>query len=102
MTRRHLPERGIRTLLLLSIAGVVGGGLATACAPGGVAVGAGGMGASNIHTGPGMKRVVAKRPPATLLASDGSGCDVSPDRFKGTAVGDLVDCPDWRADPVKR
>ncbi len=41
------------------------------------------------------KQVVTKRAPETLLAEDGSACRVSPDRFAGTAVGDLVRCA-WR------
>ena len=75
--------------------------VASACG-GGIRVGAGGVGVTNVRTGPGMKRVVAKRPPALLLAEDGTGCDVAPARFRDTAVGTLLDCPDWRAEPPAR
>jgi hypothetical protein len=56
---------------------------------------------SGARTGPGVKKVVAKRPPERLLADDGSGCDVSPDRFRDTPVGALFDCPDWRDEPPR-
>jgi len=75
--------------------------VASACG-GGVRAGAGGIGVTNVRTGPGIKRVVAKRPPALLLAEDGTGCDVAPDRFRDTAPGALIDCPDWRAEPPAR
>ena len=77
---------------------VLGWAPAGACA-GGLRAGAGGLGVTTVRTGPGVKKVVAKRPPALLLAEDGTGCDVAPDHFRGTAVGALVDCPDWRAEP---
>jgi hypothetical protein len=60
---------------------------------------AGAAAVSTMRTGPGVKKVVAKRPPELLLAADGSGCDVSPERFRDTPVGALLDCPDWRAEP---
>ena len=83
------------TALALTVASAAG------CAPGGVMVGAGGIGVTNTRTGPGTKQIVAKRPPSLLLAADGTGCDVSPDRFRDTKSGDLVDCPDWRAEPTR-
>ena len=86
-----------------SLAALACGALAT-CSPGGFRLGGAGpgIGVTNIRTGPGIKRVATKRPPSLLLAEDGTGCDVSPDRFRDTDVGDLFDCPDWRADPPKR
>lgn len=41
------------------------------------------------------KEVVAKRAPETLIASDGTTCGVSPDRFATAGVGQMVRCP-WR------
>jgi hypothetical protein len=83
--------------------GVIAGALALAalgaCA-GGLRAGAGGVAAGTARTGPGVKKIVAKRPPELLLAEDGSGCDVAPDRFRDTPVGALVDCGDWRALPA--
>jgi hypothetical protein len=60
--------------------------------PGGVAV-------RSTRLGPGTKKVVAKRAPQLLLAEDGTGCDVAPDRFRDTPVGALVQCEDWREAP---
>ena len=92
--RRGGARRGV-TLAALACA-VLGG--PAACVRG---VPAGGAAVSTNRTGPGVKKVVAKRPPYLLLAVDGSGCDVSPDRFLATAVGALFDCPDWRAEPER-
>jgi hypothetical protein len=41
------------------------------------------------------KKVVAKTPPETLNAGDGTICRVSPDRFRDTALEALVHC-NWQ------
>lgn len=38
------------------------------------------------------KEVVAKQPPETLIAGDGTSCRVSPDVYKGSAEHTLVYC----------
>jgi hypothetical protein len=38
------------------------------------------------------KEVIAKQPPETLLAGDGTSCRVSPDVYKGSAEHTLVYC----------
>jgi hypothetical protein len=43
----------------------------------------------------GVKRVVTKTPPSTLVAEDGTVCRVSTDRYKDTKVGRSVSC-DWQ------
>jgi len=88
---------GMRVAAL--VLAVLGWAQVEACT-GGMRAGAGGIGVSTARTGPGRKKVVAKRPPALLLAEDGTGCDVAPDRFRDTAIGALVDCHDWRAEPA--
>ena len=80
-------------LIALALATAAGGG----CASGGTTVGAGGVGATNMRSGPGTKEIVAKRPPSLLLAGDGTGCDVSPVLYRDARVGELFQCPDWRA-----
>jgi hypothetical protein len=47
------------------------------------------------------RRVASLGLVALTLAADGTGCDVSPDRFRDTKEGDLVSCPDWRAEPPR-
>ena len=47
------------------------------------------------------KRVRAKRPPATLLAEDGTVCEMAPEAFEHTAVGAMVRCA-WMRDPAGR
>jgi hypothetical protein len=59
----------------------------------------GGFSVRSARLGPGTKKVVAKRPPQLLLADDGTGCDVAPNRFRDTPVGTLVECEDWREAP---
>ncbi|MGI8496263.1 MAG: hypothetical protein ACR2OG_01590 [Gemmatimonadaceae bacterium] len=63
-----------------------------------VSVGAGGGGAG-VQAGAArgwlIKEVVHKQEPHTLLARDGTFCDVSPDRFKDTPVGAKLQC-EWR------
>jgi hypothetical protein len=92
---------GRRTAALGVLALALATAAAGACSRGGMRVGGGGVGATTVRTGPGTKQIVAKRPPSLLLAGDGTGCDVSPDRFRDTKEGDLVSCPDWRADPPR-
>lgn len=46
-------------------------------------------------TGPGLKMVTGKEAPSTLIAADGTICNVMPWRFGGTDVGDRVWC-NWR------
>jgi hypothetical protein len=41
------------------------------------------------------KKVVAKNPPETLLAEDGTVCRVAPDRYRDTAIGTAVYC-NWQ------
>jgi hypothetical protein len=43
----------------------------------------------------GPKTVGSKEPPITLVAVDGSHCQVAPDRFERTKIGDRVWCG-WR------
>lgn len=47
-------------------------------------------------TGPGLKTVTSKEAPSTLIAADGTICNVMPWRFEGTEAGDQVWC-DWRS-----
>lgn len=47
-------------------------------------------------TGPGMKTVSSKQAPSTLVAVDGTICNVMPRKFEGTKVGDPAWC-DWRS-----
>jgi hypothetical protein len=42
-----------------------------------------------------IKEVVQKNPPHTLLARDGTACDVEEGRYRETRVGTQVQC-DWR------
>jgi len=102
---RGESRRRVRVAALAAAVALAWWGAAAGCTgqvgarAGGVALPTVGAGA---RTGPGVKRVAAKQPPSLLLAADGTGCDVSPDRFRDTAVGDMVNCPDWRADPTDR
>ena len=45
--------------------------------------------------GPGTKIVTSKVEPSTLVAADGTLCNVTPLKFRDTAIGDGVWC-DWR------
>lgn len=45
--------------------------------------------------GPGTKTVTSKVQPSTLVAIDGTVCNVSPRKFEATKVGDDVWC-EWR------
>lgn len=45
--------------------------------------------------GPGTKVVTGKVDPSTLIALDGTICNVTPLKFRDTAAGDRVWC-DWR------
>ncbi|HUG39258.1 MAG TPA: hypothetical protein VMM12_02175 [Longimicrobiales bacterium] len=46
-------------------------------------------------TGPGMKTVSSKQAPSTLIAVDGTICNVMPKKYEETGVGDTAWC-DWR------
>lgn len=46
--------------------------------------------------GPGVKTVASKEAPSTLVAVDGTVCNVMPRRFEATKVGDPASC-DWRS-----
>lgn len=46
--------------------------------------------------GPGTKTVTSKVDPSTLVAVDGTICNVTPLRFRDTTVGDEVWC-EWRS-----
>lgn len=46
--------------------------------------------------GPGTKTVTSKVEPSTLVALDGTICNVMPLKFRETRVGDEVWC-DWRS-----
>lgn len=46
--------------------------------------------------GPGTKTVTSKVDPSTLVAMDGTICNVTPAKFRGTDVGDQAWC-DWRS-----
>ena len=46
--------------------------------------------------GPGMKTVTSKQVPSTLIAMDGTVCNVMPWKFEATKVGDEAWC-DWRS-----
>lgn len=56
---------------------------------GGAAVGVG------VTRGWAIKEVVQKNPPRTLLARDGTACEVEETRYGETRVGAQVQC-DWR------
>jgi hypothetical protein len=58
-------------------------------AGGGVAVGVGAT------RGWAIKEVVQKNPPSTLMARDGTVCEVSETRYNETRVGAQVQC-EWR------
>jgi hypothetical protein len=45
--------------------------------------------------GRGTKVVTSKVEPSTLIAADGTLCNVSALRFRDTAIGDVVSC-EWR------
>ena len=55
----------------------------------------GGIVVRSDRTGWYLKRVVAKDPPETLLAEDGTICRVSPERYRATAVGTALRC-NWQ------
>ena len=61
----------------------------------GAGTGGGGVVVESARLGWGTKEVVQKRAPEALLARDGTICRVSPDRFRETAVGELVRC-NWQ------
>ena len=42
-----------------------------------------------------IKEVVQKTPPGTLMARDGTVCEVSEERYRETRVGSQVQC-EWR------
>jgi hypothetical protein len=93
---RSTPRR--TAVLGLALLALASGGPG-ACASGGTTAGTGGSGdrAASNRTGPGAKEIVAKRAPSRLVAADGTVCEVSPIQYRDARVGDLVDCPDWRA-----
>ena len=55
-----------------------------------------GPGRVSLSAGPqpgyGIKRVVERQAPETLIADDGSICRTSPERFSGTHAGALIAC----------
>jgi hypothetical protein len=95
-TTMSMAKRSRRTAVPAVVALALATVAAGACA-GGTTIGAGGVGATNVRTGPGTKEIVAKRAPSLLLAGDGTGCDVSPTLYREARVGELFQCPDWRA-----
>ena len=64
-----------------------------------VTVGPGGPGGATVGVGTTRgwttKEVVQKQPPRSLLARDGTHCDVTEERFKETRIGAQVPC-EWR------
>ncbi len=48
--------------------------------------------AAGSNSGLSRREVASKAAPATLYATDGGHCKVTPDRFKETAVGDRAWC----------
>ncbi len=85
MTQTLVTRRIVAAVALLLL---VAGCARAQTRPGGIVVG-------SSQVGWATKAVVTKRAPETLLAGDGTICRVSPDRFRGTAVGDRVDC-NWQ------
>ena len=83
-------RRGPLVLLLASLAACSAGPTRAESTPRGDV----GM-AIGPELGDGIKRVLTKDAPATLIAADGTVCRVSPDRFAETEVGDRVRC-DWQ------
>ena len=67
----------------------------TACGPRHVEPRPGGIVARSDRTGWYIKKVMAKEPPETLLAEDGTICRVAPDRFRATPVGTALRC-NWQ------
>lgn len=65
------------------------------CAPRHVEPRPGGIVVRSDRTGWYIKAVIAKDPPETLLAEDGTICRVSRERFRATAVGTAVRC-NWQ------
>ncbi len=65
------------------------------CAPRHVEPRPGGIVVRSDRTGWYVKKVIAKDPPETLLAEDGTICRVSRERFRTTDVGALLRC-NWQ------
>jgi hypothetical protein len=80
-------------ICILALAGAVVA--ASSCTPRHVEPRATGIVVRSERTGWYIKKVVAKDPPEMLLADDGTICRVSPDRYRGTAVGTAVRC-NWQ------
>ena len=68
---------------------------ALACAPRHVEPRPGGIIVRSDRTGWYIKKVMAKDPPETLLAEDGTICRVAPERFRSTPVGTALRC-NWQ------
>ncbi|MDQ6885687.1 MAG: hypothetical protein M3068_00195 [Gemmatimonadota bacterium] len=83
--------RGTMAAALITCAGCVYAGKQVTAGSNGRGVGVG----VGVTRGWVFKEVVTKQEPHTLLALDGTFCDVSPDRFKDTRVGARVQC-EWR------
>lgn len=68
---------------------------AVSCGPRYVEPRPGGMIVRSDRIGWYLKKVMAKEPPETLLAEDGTICRVAPERFRSTSIGTLVRC-NWQ------
>ena len=67
----------------------------TGCFPRHVEPRPGGIVMRSDRTGWYIKKVVAKDPPESLLADDGTICRVEPTRFRSTTVGTAMRC-NWQ------
>ena len=79
--------------MVLALGALLAG--AASCAPRHVEPRPGGIVVRSDRTGWYLKKVIAKDPPETLLAEDGTICRVSPGVFRATAIGTAMRC-NWQ------
>ena len=93
---RNWNDMGIVTQVARALAlGILMSSVAS-CMPQFIGAGpTGGVGIGPQRLGWYTKKVIAKRPPEALIASDGTICRVAPDRFADTRVGAAVHC-NWQ------
>lgn len=87
MSMRCVQRAGL--IVLVTFAATAG------CRPRHIEPRPGGVIVRSDRTGWYLKKVVAKDPPETLLAEDGTICRVSPERYRATAVGTALRC-NWQ------
>ena len=92
-TTRDMPMPFRRPLAGLGLAALLAA--ASGCAPQHVEPRPGGIVVRSDRTGWYLKKVIAKEPPETLLAEDGTICRVDASRFRATAVGTALRC-NWQ------